>query len=57
MSVLYISNNKSNLDSRETEKLLHKCFTIAAQRVGSMRGAYQGDMQQVVQRNKIKKAS
>lgn len=57
MSVLYIPNNKSNLDSRETEKLLHKCFTIAAQRVGSMRGAYQGDMQQVVQRSKIKKAS
>lgn len=57
MSVLYISNNKSNLDSRQTEKLLRKCFTLAAERVGSMRGAFQGDMHEVVQRNKIKKAS
>lgn len=39
------------MNTETVEKLLLECFTIAAQRVGSMRGAYQGDMQQVIQRS------
>lgn len=57
MSVLYITNNKSNFDSKETEKLLRKCFMVTAQKLGTMRGAFQGNMHEVVQRSTIKKAS
>lgn len=35
-------NNRINLE--KTHKVLEKSFTLAAQRVGTMRGVFQGDL-------------
>lgn len=56
MSILVI-NNKSQFNSQMTEKLLKECFTIAANKVGSMRGVFQGDMQNTIQANILKKSA
>ena len=56
MSILSI-NKKSKLDSKVTEKLIHKCMTVAAEKVGSMRGVIQGDMSIVVASQRLKKTA
>ncbi len=56
MSILSI-NKKSKLDSKVTEELIHKCMTVAARKVGSMRGVIHGDVALVVQSQRLKKTA
>lgn len=45
-------NNRINLE--KTHKVLEKSFTLAAQRVGSMRGVFQGDVTATLKVAKLK---
>ncbi|MFV5466149.1 hypothetical protein [Acinetobacter towneri] len=53
MSMLFIQKT-IKIDSIKTQKLLEKSCAIAAQRVGSMRGVFQGEMNTAVSASKLK---
>ena len=52
MLTLKCNNNK--IDLVKSQKVLEKSFMLAAQRMGSMRGVFQGDMQVAVNVSKMK---
>lgn len=58
MNVISLHNHVqiSQKQKKEVNDLVAKCFEIAAQRMGSMRGVLQGDMGAVVSVSKDKVA-
>lgn len=59
MNVISLHNHAqiSQKQQKEVNDLVAKCFEIAAQRMGSMRGILQGDMGAVVSATKSDKAA
>lgn len=52
MITLQRKNNK--FDLAKSQKAIEKSCVLAAQRIGSMRGVFQGDMQNKVNLSKLK---
>lgn len=55
--MLSFQQHNKKFDLEKAQKMIEKSFMLAAQRTGSMRGVFQGDMLAVVNAEQIKKAA
>lgn len=57
MSIVKITNNKTQVDVRKSQQLINQCFELAVEKTPSMRNVLQGDIESVVRMAQAKKVA